>query len=246
MKCTRRSPLATRSLAAPNSGLRRRADERPTPGSNARPRLPLPACCPPPSPPGWRRGPLARGCWYPRLPPRLRWRLLARGCLRVPSPPRWRRGPLARGCWCPRLPPRLRRRMLARGFWCPRLPPRLRWRLLARGCRCVPSPPRWSRGPLARACRCPPSPTRLRRAPCARQFRGAVGWVLATFSTRRGLWSRRWRPLAWTRGRRTLRRARRWAGGEAAAQGRHLARLCVVRRRVLAAGKGRLCAPRNT
>ena len=164
MKCTQRSPLATRSLPVPNSGLWRRADGRPTPGSDARPSLPLPARCPPPSPPRWRRGPLARGCW------------------------------------------------------CPRLPPRLRCRLLARGCRRPPSPSRWCRGPLARACRCPPSPTCLRRAPCSREFRGAVGWVLVTFSTRRGLWSRRWRPLAWTRGRRTLRRARRWAGGEAAAQ----------------------------
>jgi len=115
-----RSPIATRSVPAPKSGLRANADGRPTPGSPARPRLRLPTCCPPPSPPRWRRALLARGCRCPPVAPRRRPRagvalsspaaasarpfLAAVGAAQAPRCPRPRL-PLP-ACCPPPLPPR--------------------------------------------------------------------------------------------------------------------------------------------
>jgi len=162
-------------------------------------------------------------------------------CCPPPSAPRRRRAPLARGCVCPPVAPRRRPRAGAALS----SPAAAAARLLPAAVGAAPAP----RSPRPRlrlpACCPPPSPPRWRRAPFACEFCGAEGRGLATLPTRRGVWGRGRRALAGTGWCWTLRRARRWADGGAAAQSGDAARLRVVRRWLLAAGGGRLCAPRK-
>ena len=110
-----------RSVLAPKSELRVSADGRPSLGSPARPRLRLSACCPPPSPPSWRRAPFARS-WHCASAARRR-RRCAGAALSTPTAAFSRLLPPA---VAPALAPRcLRPRLPLRAWYASPLPPSL-------------------------------------------------------------------------------------------------------------------------